>query len=230
MLEAALTEFEVLPLEPFYVKGKRRPVDACQVLAVRETAPSRQRHDFAFVGRRLEFETLQRRLDEASAGHGSVIELVGDIGVGKSRLALELADAARRHARAAIALRTVPERPCVPRVEPHPARGLRHTPNDSDSATAGVLLRERVEQVAPEMLPWLPLVAAATGADVEPTRAVDQLAPQFRTDRLHEAFATTVGSVLGQPTALVIDDAAWMDDASAALYTSLFRQVARCPG
>ena len=228
VLEAALTEFDVLPLAPFYVKGKRRPVDACQVLAVRETAPSRQRHDLAFVGRRHEFEVLERRLDAASAGHGSVIELVGDIGVGKSRLALELATQ-RGDMRV---LRLLCEPFQSDRAYFASSRILRAVfdiPNDSDSATAGVLLRERVEQVAPEMLPWLPLVAAATGAEVEPTRAVDQLAPQFRTDRLHEAVATTVGSVLDEPTALVIDDAAWMDDASAALYTSLFRQVATVP-
>ena len=68
-------------------------------------------------------------------------------------------------------------------------RAVFDIPNDADSATAGVLLKERIEAVAPDMLPWLPLVAAATGADAEPTRAVDQLAPQFRTDRLHEAVA-----------------------------------------
>ena len=126
VLEAALTEFDVLPLAPFYVKGKRRPVDACQVLAVRETAPSRQRHDLAFVGRRHEFEVLR-----APARRRRRRARLGDRARRRHRCRQEppgvgARDAARRHACAATALRTVPERPCVLRVEPHPARGLRH--------------------------------------------------------------------------------------------------------
>ena len=228
VLDAALTEFDVVPLAPFHVKGKRRPVDAAQVLAVRETAQAPHRSDVEFVGRHRELELLRDRVEAAVAGHGSVVEVVGDIGVGKSRFALELATQ-RPELRV---LRLLCEPFQSDRAYFASSRILRAVfdiPNDADSATAGVLLKERIEEVAPTMLPWLPLVAAATGADAEPTRAVDQLAPQFRTDRLHEAVATAVGSVLAQPTALVIDDAAWMDDASAALYTSLFRQVATVP-
>ena len=42
-----------------------------------------------FVGRQPELETLQQALAQAQAGHGQVVALVGEAGVGKSRLLYE---------------------------------------------------------------------------------------------------------------------------------------------
>ncbi|MGH8977539.1 MAG: ATP-binding protein, partial [Acidimicrobiia bacterium] len=226
-LDAALTRFDSRALAPFNVKGKRRPVEASEIVAVREEAAP-ARHDVGFVGRHHELDVLRRRLDAARSGSGSVVELVGDIGVGKSRLVMELA--AERGGMRVLQLLCEPFQ--ADRAYFASSRILRavfEIPNDADAVTAGRLLRDRVSEVAPDALPWLPLVAAATGAEVEPTRAVDQLAPQFRTDHLHRAVAAAFGGMLVRPTALIIENAAWMDDASAALYASLFRRVETVP-
>ena len=42
-----------------------------------------------FVGRDAELETLRRALEQAGGGHGQVVALVGEPGVGKSRLVWE---------------------------------------------------------------------------------------------------------------------------------------------
>ena len=42
-----------------------------------------------FVGRQTEFDTLRQALEQAGAGHGQVVALVGEAGVGKSRLVYE---------------------------------------------------------------------------------------------------------------------------------------------
>jgi class 3 adenylate cyclase/tetratricopeptide (TPR) repeat protein len=228
VLEQSRSPFDASALEPFHVKGKRRPVDAVVITGVREAEDASPAHDVTFVGRRSELDALRSRLDRAHAGAGAVVEVVGDIGIGKSRLAVELA-AARADVRV---LRLLCEPFQADRAYFASSRILRavfEIPNDADSVTAGAMLYERVADVAPDILPWLPLVAAATGATVAPTREVDRLAPQFRTDRLHEAVARAVGAVLDEPTVLVIDDASWMDDASAALYAALFRQVQAVP-
>ena len=44
----------------------------------------------AFVGRRAELHTLRRLLDQAMLGHGQVVTVVGEPGIGKSRLVQEL--------------------------------------------------------------------------------------------------------------------------------------------
>jgi tetratricopeptide (TPR) repeat protein len=48
-----------------------------------------------FVGRENEFETVRSRLDLAGRGHGQVVAVVGEAGVGKSRLIYEFAAAQR---------------------------------------------------------------------------------------------------------------------------------------
>jgi class 3 adenylate cyclase/tetratricopeptide (TPR) repeat protein len=48
-----------------------------------------------FVGRQTETETLREALDRASAGHGQVVAVVGEPGVGKTRLFYEFIDSHR---------------------------------------------------------------------------------------------------------------------------------------
>jgi transcriptional regulator with AAA-type ATPase domain/tetratricopeptide (TPR) repeat protein len=49
----------------------------------------------AFVGRRAEMETLRRLLDLAMLGHGQIVTLVGEPGIGKSRLLQEFQQSVR---------------------------------------------------------------------------------------------------------------------------------------
>ena len=42
-----------------------------------------------FVGRQREMEQMQRALDQAKAGHGQIVGVMGEPGLGKSRLFYE---------------------------------------------------------------------------------------------------------------------------------------------
>jgi DNA-binding CsgD family transcriptional regulator/tetratricopeptide (TPR) repeat protein len=70
------------------------------------------------VGRTTELGTLDSALDEAAAGHGGVVVLVGDAGVGKSRLARAARERADELGMAVLAGR------CVPGDSPVPYRPL----------------------------------------------------------------------------------------------------------
>src|SRR5262249_35665140 len=50
-----------------------------------------------FVGRDRELEQLQEALSRATAGHGQVVSIVGEPGVGKSRFVWELTHSHRTH-------------------------------------------------------------------------------------------------------------------------------------
>jgi hypothetical protein len=50
-----------------------------------------------FVGRETEVEQLRQALARTVAGHGQVVAIVGDVGVGKSRLVWELTHSHRTH-------------------------------------------------------------------------------------------------------------------------------------
>jgi predicted ATPase len=86
--------FELRDLGTFPLKGVSEPV---RVYALDGARPQRTRIDVVLarsvgrlVGRRAELAQLEAALDEAMAGHGRVIGVVGEPGVGKTRLCLEL--------------------------------------------------------------------------------------------------------------------------------------------
>ncbi|HEY7660586.1 MAG TPA: adenylate/guanylate cyclase domain-containing protein, partial [Actinomycetota bacterium] len=84
--------FDVEPLGPIEVKGKREPVVAYRVRG-RLSAPWRVRAarslDAPLVGREAELSVLRSAIERVREGIGSVVLLVGEPGLGKSRLVEE---------------------------------------------------------------------------------------------------------------------------------------------
>src|SRR5262245_43994119 len=84
---------QVKPLGPMPVKGLASPVEVFELAGA---WPARTRlQAFAareltrFVGRRAEFEAICQALELADAGHGQVVAVIGEPGVGKTRLYYE---------------------------------------------------------------------------------------------------------------------------------------------
>ncbi len=100
---------EVKSLGPVPVKGL---ADAVEVYEVTGAGPVRTRLQAAagrgltrFVGRDAELEQLRDALDQASQGRGQVVAVVGEPGVGKSRLFWELTHSHRVHGWLIVAVR-----------------------------------------------------------------------------------------------------------------------------
>src|SRR2546427_1421038 len=91
--ELALAEVRLETLEPVQVKGKTEPVVASRVLGPRPRrsplAGLEERALSPFVGRERELTTLHELLTQVETGQGQVVGLVGEAGVGKSRLLFE---------------------------------------------------------------------------------------------------------------------------------------------
>jgi class 3 adenylate cyclase/tetratricopeptide (TPR) repeat protein len=91
----------VKPLGPVPVKGLADPVEVYEVTGA---GPARTRLQASarrgltrFVGRDAELEQLRRAQELAGDGHGQVAALVGEAGVGKSRLVYEFTHSHRLH-------------------------------------------------------------------------------------------------------------------------------------
>jgi class 3 adenylate cyclase/tetratricopeptide (TPR) repeat protein len=85
---------QVRLLGPTPIRGLSEPVDVYQ-LTGGSTVRSRFQASAArgltqFVGRETEIEQLRRALEKAGQGHGQIVAVVGEPGVGKSRLFYEL--------------------------------------------------------------------------------------------------------------------------------------------
>jgi len=92
---------EVKPLGPVRVKGVDAPIDVYDLV---RAGPRRSRlHAGAargltrFVGRERELEQIRESLGRAASGHGQVVAVVGEPGVGKSRLVWEVTHSHRIH-------------------------------------------------------------------------------------------------------------------------------------
>jgi hypothetical protein len=84
----------VKPLGPMSVKGLSAPIEVYEVTGAGPVRTRLQagaaRGLTTFVGRDREVVQLRQALGRAAAGHGQVVALVGEPGVGKSRLVWEV--------------------------------------------------------------------------------------------------------------------------------------------
>jgi class 3 adenylate cyclase/tetratricopeptide (TPR) repeat protein len=88
---------QVTPLGPVPVKGLSEPVEVCELVGA---GPARTRlQAFAargltpFVGRQAELVALHQALEQAGAGHGQVVAVIGEPAIGKTRLFYEFTHA-----------------------------------------------------------------------------------------------------------------------------------------
>jgi class 3 adenylate cyclase/tetratricopeptide (TPR) repeat protein len=73
-------------IEPLSARGKAEPVPAYRLLAVDDFAPSRHGTRTRFTGREVELELLEQAFRQVVAGECRLCTIVGEPGVGKSRL------------------------------------------------------------------------------------------------------------------------------------------------
>lgn len=91
IVQVAERAFDFERLEPIRVKGKSEPVRILALVGARAQVARRmeQAFDLPVVGRVNELEVIQQAIDRSASGRGQVIVLLGEAGVGKSRLAHE---------------------------------------------------------------------------------------------------------------------------------------------
>jgi class 3 adenylate cyclase/tetratricopeptide (TPR) repeat protein len=224
--------FEARELEPLSLKGKAEPVQAFvlgELLAAPETSePSTAQDELPFVDRERERAVLGASVAPVRMGFGTLVELVGEPGIGKSRLAQELrqncADMRQIELRCAQYEASTPYYPFRAFL-----RSLLDVQLNGGGAHNRTVLGERLQQIDHDLVPWAPLLAAPLDVEVESTPEVEALDSSFWRARLHGVMGTLLGQLLDSPTLLVFDDVHWMDDASSELLRYLGSQLPTRP-
>jgi class 3 adenylate cyclase/tetratricopeptide (TPR) repeat protein len=236
----ALTEgyFEFKALGAAQIKGVSEPVQIYEVLG---TGPLRTRLQVAvkrglvhFVGRQQEMEQLRQALNRTRSGHGQIVSVVGEPGVGKSRLFHEFLEAYgdRRVPslqRDCLVLETFAVShgkgyPYLPLLELL-RRYFYIVPRDDE--------RGRRERITGKVLTLdrsledtLPYVFALLGV-AEPSSPLPDMDPQLRQQRTVEAIKRLLGrESLNQPVILLFEDLHWLDTETQVFLSVLAESIA----
>ena len=224
LLARSRTGFESTELEPFLVKGKAKPVRAVRLGAKTREGAAGTHDELPLVGRRRELQQLEEIAAEAVAGHGTLVEIVGATGVGKSRVAGRLRETTTdRMQLFAICERYDSSTPyfTVRRL----LRGLLGLSLEgSDGGLAAPLLAQ-LESLAPDLLPWAPLIGMAIAVPVPETQETAELEEEFRRTKLAESVIALLAVLLPESGLITIEDVHFMDEASADLFGHLARVV-----
>jgi tetratricopeptide (TPR) repeat protein len=214
--------------EPLLVKGKERAVTAHRV---GEPVGSRDEPEVdttPIVGRERELEALRAAVDAARMRQLQVFELVGEPGIGKSRLVRELRTLALGFTQLTVAGEQYTSSTPFSAWR-NALRQLAGITPDRSREEAGLQLFPWVAGVMPDLAPWLPLLAIPFDAEVSPTIETEGLDPAESRDRLHATVETFLERVLMMPTLLVCEDAHWLDDSSRFLLRHLTAKAAPRP-
>ncbi|WP_028220511.1 adenylate/guanylate cyclase domain-containing protein [Paraburkholderia oxyphila] len=178
-----------------------------------------------FVGREAEFDTLRRALDATKAGQGSVVGVMGEAGVGKSRLFHEFKRAALKGCLVVETFSVSHGKSfaLLPLIELLKNYFQISSADDErrcrEKVTGRVLTLERsLEDRVPYLLHLLGIGEASP--------ALAQMDSHIRRDRTFEAIAQLfVRESVNEPVALVFEDLQWLDSETQAFLAFLIDQV-----
>jgi class 3 adenylate cyclase/predicted ATPase len=213
------------------IKGRAEPLHVYEVLGA---GPLRTRMQVAatrrgltrFVGRQREMEQLQTALTQAKAGHGQIVGVMGEPGLGKSRLFYEFKLLSQvggliLEAYSASYGKASPYLPLIELLKSY----FQLQPQDDE--------RQRKEKIAGKVLildrnldDTLPYLFLLLGID-EPTSSLQQMDPQIRRRRTFDALKKLfLRESLNQPLILVFEDLHWIDSETQGFLDVLSESVA----
>src|SRR5215831_5544113 len=213
---------EVKPLGAMPVKGLPAPVEAYELTGA---GPRRSRLSAAaarglshFVGRDAELEQLREALAHAAQGHGQVVALVGEPGVGKSRLVWEVTHSHRTHGWLILEAASVsygkatPYLPVVSRLRGYFQIGDRDEPRAIREKVTGKLLT-----LDRALEPALPAFLALLDVPVEDRRWEALDPPERRQRTLDAVRRLLLRESQVQPLLVVFEDLHWIDAEAQAV-------------
>ena len=221
---------QVTPLGPVPIKGLGEPVEVFELVgagAARTRLEAAARRGFTrFVGRTAELEQLRDALDRASLGHGQVVAVVGEPGVGKSRLVWELTHSHRVHGWLILQSASVSYGKAtayLPVIEL--LRGYFGLESRDDPRKIREKVTGKVLTLAPALGPAVPAFLAlldvpvdeASWHGLDPLQRRQQTLDAVKRLLLHESEV--------QPLVVVFEDLHWIDGETQALLDSLIESL-----
>jgi tetratricopeptide (TPR) repeat protein len=221
---------QVRPLGAVPVKGLETPTPVYELTGI---VPARSRFQASaargltrFVGRDTEAQQLAQALERAAAGHGQAVALVGEAGVGKSRLVWEFTRSHRTHGWLVLESGSVsygkatPYLPVIELLKSYFRIQERDGPQEIRERVAGKLL-----MLDRALEPLLTPLLALLDVPVDDT-TWDALDPSQRRQRTLEAVKRLLlRESQVQPVLVLFEDLHWIDTETQALLDGLIESL-----
>jgi class 3 adenylate cyclase/tetratricopeptide (TPR) repeat protein len=217
-------------LGPVPVKGLTEPVEVYEVVGA---SPVRWRFPAAvargltrFVRRETELAALQHAMERAGAGHGQVVSVMGEAGVGKSRLVYEFVHS--HHTRGWLVLESASvsygkATPYFPVIDL--LKRYAHVEERDDARTIRAKMTGQVLTLDAALQETIPALLALLEALPEDS-PFQQLDPPQRRQRTLDALKRLLlRESQAQPLLLVFEDLHWIDAETQALLDSLVESL-----
>jgi adenylate cyclase len=211
-------------LEMVHIKGADEAVPARRLLGMGDQHRAVGHGESSLVGRRWEMSTVEGLLERAIAHHGGVLGVVGQAGIGKTRLVRDVSATAA--ARGVELFATV----CESHASSIPfhmvARFLRAITGvgDLDGDTARGRVRARLPEAdAQDLVLFNDLLGIGDRAV-----ALPQIAPDARRRRL-VAMINAASLARREPAMFIVEDAHWIDEVSESMMVEILAAIAQTP-
>jgi class 3 adenylate cyclase/tetratricopeptide (TPR) repeat protein len=213
-------------LGPLPVKGFTEPVEGFELLGAtdlrRRLQAAAQRGLTRFVGRESELAALTQALERVGAGRGQVVALVGEAGVGKSRLVYECVHSHRTQGWRVLEAASVSygkASPYFPVLDL--LKRYAQVDDHDDARTIRAKLTGQVLTLDETLQDTLPALLALLEALPENSPFAQLDPPQRRQRSLDALKRVLVRESQAQPLVLVFEDLHWIDTETQALLDRL---------
>jgi class 3 adenylate cyclase/tetratricopeptide (TPR) repeat protein len=230
-------EYRALP--PMSLKGKQEDVPVYEVLSaepsLHRSRIARDRRIFSdVVGRDRELASLRQAVSSLQSGKGSIVSLVGEPGLGKTRLVAELRESYKDQGLLFLEGRS---RSIGQSLSFHPFSDLLRDWAGIAEHDGGTLALQKLENALADLLgddapKVAPFVARLMGVHLseEAARQVEGI----KGEGLEKLMLASVRQILSaissrQPCVLIFEDLHWSDASSIRLLEQLLALVEECP-
>ncbi len=233
--------FDLQSKKEVRLKGKEKPVKIYRILGEKKRAEAFERlrggESKTMVGREGELALLKKSAKQVEKGKGQVVLIVGEAGVGKSRLTREFIDAWRKKAfEFAVGSCQFYGKP----ISYHPWKeplmsylGLKKESPDKQKKKA---IRTFMKSVNPALAEWSPIIGELLDLDIEETKLTSSIDAKLRKQRLFDIMLDLFSYSKKkkkrrnrEPLLIVIEDFHWADAASVELLSYIARNVEQLP-
>ena len=221
---------QVHALGQFPVRGLSEPVEVFELVGAsairRRLQASAARGLTRFVGRQQELASLQQALERAGAGHGQAVAVVGEAGVGKSRLVYEFIHS--HHTPGWLVLESASvsygkATPYFPVIDL--LKRYSHVEERDDTRTIRAKVTGQVLTLDPALQDTAPALLSLLDALPEDSPFLQLDPPQRRQRTLDALKRVLLRESQVQPLLLVFEDLHWIDSETQALLNSLVESL-----